>query len=259
MEQGLSMVYGIISGQRYFEEDIFNPIIYPKMKDEPLLNNDDCLVVPVRNERTPHFRRIGNPSFIKRLGRDENNPTHDKCVRSLFDKLTSPEIDRIQFSTYIFGENREEQVIFKTIDDSKYIWFMENDCRTAFGDETYIKPDLAGRDSTRFFPRSAYPNIIIEVVRTHIPSPETFQKLFELSLCNHQIYFYFIAEGKESSKVNHVKTEEKILTIRVSHYLIGGKVFKNGEEYSPKRDSETIAEWYNHLKNSYFIKAKENA
>lgn len=43
------MVRGIISGREYLEDDILDPRLYPRMKEEPLLNDDDCLVVPVRN------------------------------------------------------------------------------------------------------------------------------------------------------------------------------------------------------------------
>lgn len=255
------MATGVISGREYSEQDIFDPRLYPRMKEEPLLNADDCLVIPVRNENSPHFRRVGSPSFGKRLGREENNPTHDDCVQFLFEKLTDTEIDCVQFSTYVFNDNGkyEEQVIFRPLPDSKYLWFMEDDCRTAFADETYIKPDISGRDSSKFFPRAAFPNVILEVVRTHIPDEKTFQKLFELSKCNHHVYFYFIAEGNDRSKINHIKCEEDSFTIRVSHYLIGGKLFRNGEEVYPRRDGESFEKWYSYLKNSYFLKAKENA
>ena len=255
------MVKGTISGREYTEEDIFDPRVYPRMKEEPLLNDDDCLVVPVRNENAPHFRRVGSPSFGTRLGRDENNPTHDECVQYIFDELNDDEIDNVQFSTYVFNDNRqyEEQVIFKPIDGDNYSWFMENECRTAFSDDTYIKPDLAGRDVAKFSPTSAYPNVILEVIRTHIPDQDTFKKLFELSKCNYHIYFYFIAEGNNSSRINHLRNDGQILTIRVSHYLIGGKLFKNGQEYYSQGENESFEHWYNYLRNSYFINARENA
>ncbi|EBI5269569.1 hypothetical protein DPG66_20265, partial [Salmonella enterica] len=81
------MPRGLISGRDYSECDIFDHTLYPRMREEPLLNEDDCIVVPVRNEITPHFRRVGNPSFGKRLGRAEDNPTHDNCVNYLYDEL----------------------------------------------------------------------------------------------------------------------------------------------------------------------------
>ncbi len=47
------MPRGVISNREYTTEDIFSPIVYPRMKEEPLLDDDDCLVVPVRNEDNP--------------------------------------------------------------------------------------------------------------------------------------------------------------------------------------------------------------
>ncbi|EDD2605367.1 hypothetical protein GA538_23825, partial [Salmonella enterica] len=106
------MPRGLISGRDYSECDIFDHSLYPRMKEEPLLNDDDCIVVPVRNEIAPHFRRVGNPSFGKRLGRAEDNPTHDNCVNYLYDELNNKNIEAVKFSTYVFAADRtyEEQV-----------------------------------------------------------------------------------------------------------------------------------------------------
>lgn len=254
------MVRGTKSNREYTVNDIFGNN-YPRMKEEALLDDDDCLVVPVRNERSPHFRRLGNPSFSNRLGRIENNPTHDNCVQDILDKLADQDLESIEFSTYVFEDDKpyEEQIIFTPLNDSEYAWCKEGDAKIAFHDETYIQPDLAGRDLKKFFPRSAYPNIIIEVIRTHHPEQNTFEKLFELSKTNHHIYFYFIAEGENISKFNHIKIEDNILKIRFSHYMIGGNIFKNGKLYAPKNENETFEHWYEFLENSYFIRAKENA
>lgn len=255
------MPRGLISGREYTEDDIFDPTLYPRMKEEPLLNDDDCIVVPVRNENTPHYRRVGSPSFGRRLEREENNPTHNDCVNYLHDKLVNPEIAVVKFSTNVFGENRyyEEQVIFSSLSDSDYKWFKEADARIAFHESTYIQPDIAGRDTNKFFPRSAYPNVIIEVVRTHHPDLDTFKKLFELSNTNHHIYFYFIGEGRSSSKFNSLSVAADVLKIRVSHYLIGGTLYKNGSPYAPKGENETFEHWYQYLENSYFTTAREAA
>jgi hypothetical protein len=180
------MARGLISGREYFEKDIFDPTIYPRMKEEPLLDDDDCIVVPVRNEKAPHYRRVGSPSFGRMIGRAENNPTHDCCVEFILKELTSSKVEHIKFSTNRFSKNGtyEGQVIFSPLSDSDYKWYMEKDSRIAFQEGTYIQPDISGRDANKFFPRAAYPNVIIEVVRTHSPELETFKKLFELSKTN---------------------------------------------------------------------------
>ena len=255
------MVRGVISGKEYSEEDIFDLGQYPRMKEEPLLNEDDCLVVPVRNKAAPHYRRVSNSSFGTRLGRSENDPTHNDCVNYIVDEICNKSAESVSFSTYVFADDKsyEEQVIFQTLADSNYCWFKESEAKVAFHDETYIQPDIAGRDINRFFPGSVYPNVIIEVIRTHHPEFETFQKLFELSKTNHHVYFYFIQEGKRTSKLNHLKNMGGQVTVRVSHYLIGGTLYKNGEPCLSKRDNETFEHWYQYLENSYFKKGKEAA
>lgn len=255
------MPRGLISGRNYSECDIFDRTLYPRMKEEPLLNNDDCIVVPVRNEASPHFRRVGNPSFGRMLGKAEDNPTHDDCVNYLHDQLMNHDFQKIMFSTYIFEKDKkyEEQVIFSPLNDSNYTWYKEADARIAFHDESYIQPDISGRDVNKFFPRSAYPNIIIEVVRTHSPDKDTFQKLLEISKTNHHVYFYFIGEGRNSSILNDISVRNNELKIRLSHYLIGGQLYKNGNSYAAKKDSESFEHWYNYLKNTYFTNAMEKA
>ncbi|HDZ8926545.1 hypothetical protein [Aeromonas sp. S9(2024)] len=255
------MPRGLISGREYTAEDIFDPTIYPRMKEEPLLNEDDCIVVPVRNENTPHYRRVGSPSFGIRLGREENNPTHNDCVKYLHDELVNADIAGIKFSTNIFGKDcvHQEQVIFSPLNDSDYMWYKESDARIAFPDSTYIQPDIAGRDKNKFSSRSAYPNIIIEVVRTHHPDLDTFKKLFDLSNTSNHIYFYFIGEERHSSKFNSLSISDDVLKIRISHYLIGGTLYKNGNPYAPKGENETFEHWYKYLENSYFTTARERA
>ncbi|EBO9197612.1 hypothetical protein R259_22225, partial [Salmonella enterica] len=103
------------------------------------------------------------------------------------------------------------------------------------------------------------PNIIIEVIRTHYPERDTFQKLLELSKTNHHVYFYFIEEGNKKSKLNSLSVKNGILTLRVSHYLIGGQLYKNGNSYAPKDEKESFEHWYQYLENSYFTNAMERA
>ncbi|MEP8604606.1 hypothetical protein ABKW00_02020 [Enterobacter hormaechei] len=253
------MPRGLISGQKYSVDDIHDNYLYLKMKGEPLIDNDDCIVIPVRNEKSPHFRKIGNVAFGTRLGRAENDQTHNKCVNSLYEELRNPKITKITITTYVFNERqKEEQVIFSTLNESKYGWFKEGEARIAFEDSTYIQPDIGGREINKFFPRSIYPNIIIEVIRTHSPDKETFEKLVELSKVNHHVYFYFIGSGRMSSGLNNFTVSKGELKIRVSHYLIGGEVYKNGNPVNI-RNNKTFDVWYNELNNGYFTFAKEIA
>ncbi len=251
---------GCVSGREYSVANIFDDAVYPRMKEEPLLNALDELVVPVRKVGAPHFRRMGKASFGKRIGRTENNPTHNECVRVLHEQLSDTDVTRVSISTYLFSEGaREEQVIFSTLPGSDYRWFMEADARIAFENDTYIQPDLSGRDANRFFPRASCPNIIIEVIRTHEPEEETFNRLYELSRTNTLVVFYVIGEGSRGGKLNNFRRNGEELTLRISHYLIAGQPYVNGVAVKALGEDETLAHWHKYLTNSYFKKAKESA
>ncbi|RZO10655.1 hypothetical protein EKG40_03550 [Pseudomonas moorei] len=249
---------GAISGTTYNEAEIFDNYRYTAMRSEPLLSANDEIVIPVRNQTRPHFRRLGNPSFGARLGRDENDPTHDNCVNYLLDELTSSA--SIILSIYVFDAegNHNRQVIFATLPGSTYRWFKEADARVAFHDGSFIQPDIGGRDVGKFFPRSSSPNILIEVVRTHAPDLETFKKLHELSLANTIVVFYFIASNKSSGKLNNIPVNENAFEIRISHYMLNGDVYRN-DTLVYARDKSDIDAWYHQLSKSYFSVAKIKA
>ncbi|WP_265535357.1 hypothetical protein [Pseudomonas saponiphila] len=252
---------GGFSNRVYRVEDIFDQTLYPRMREEPLLNEADELVIPVRKTGRPHFRRIGRASFGARLGRGENDPTHNQCVSLLHENLSSYKINRISISVYVFDDRGqyEEQVIFSTLAGTDYRWFMESTARVGFHDDRYIQPDLSGRDANKFFPTSSSPNVIIEVIRTHIPEETTFARLQELSKANTLVAFYFINERAEGSKINNFRVEDDHLTIRVSRYMVGGEAYVNGTPVFAQRPGETFSHWYGFLTNSFFADGMKQA
>jgi hypothetical protein len=68
-----------------------------------------------------------------------------------------------------------------------------------------------------------------------------------------------IGEGKKSSKFNSLSVVDGNLKLRISHYLIGGELYKNGTLYAPKSEGETFEHWYQYLGNTYFTSAREQA
>ncbi|WP_332526115.1 hypothetical protein [Pseudomonas sp.] len=218
------------------------------------MNDADELVIPVRKAGGPHFRRIGRPSFGTRVGAREKDPTHDQCVRVLCDHLSSKDTAKVSISIYVFDENRkiEEQVIFSTLAGSDYRWFMESTARVGFHDDKYIQPDLSGRDANKFFPTSSSPNVIIEVIRTHIPELETFRRLQELSKTNTLVVFYFIDQRESGSKINNRRLDGDHLTLRVSRYMVGGELYVNGAPVNAKQPNESFEDWYGYLSNTFF-------
>ncbi|MBH3442321.1 hypothetical protein I5L59_01845 [Pseudomonas moraviensis] len=259
MEKGLAMpALGAISGTTYGETEILNPAKYAAMQNEPLLSANDEVVIPVRNQVRPHFRRLGGSSFGSRLGRGESNPTHNKCVDDLFASLNSAV--SVVLSVYVFNNTGQyhQQPIFSTLPGAKYAWFKEADARVGFCDGTYIQPDIGGRDTAKFFPRSSSPTILIEVVRTHSPELDTFKKLYELSLANTIVVFYFIADGQSFSKLNHLPTNPRAFEIRMSRYLLNGEVYIN-DKVVYQRGSLSLDAWYLHLSLKYFQAAQSMA
>lgn len=248
---------GSNTGRTYQEIEILDNNAYPAMRAETLLNEDDELVVPVRNQGRPHFRRIGALSFGTRVGQSEADPAHNKCVDEILGKLTAT--NGVELCVYVFDENgdRHTQVIFSTLPDSDYRWVKEGGARVAFSDGRYIQPDIAGRDATKFFPRSSCPNIIIEVIRTHEPDLETFKRLYELSKASTIVVFYFINDDAWKTKLNHVLNDANPFRLRISRYMINGSVYVGDSEKCERQKGERLEDWYLRLANSYFKFSKE--
>lgn len=248
---------GSTTGTLYLDTDILDNKLYPTMRAETLLNASDELVVPVRNQNHPHFRRIGAVSFGSRVGASEVHPAHNRSVDEILNELRTA--NNIDLCVYVFDENkvRHTQVIFSTLPNSNYRWGKEGDARVAFSDGRYIQPDIAGRDANKFFPRSSCPNIIIEVIRTHEPDLDTFKKLYELSKASTIVVFCFITDDDWKTKLNHVIPNPNRFVFRISRYMINGSVYSGDSEVYVRRTAETLDAWYLRLVNSYFSSAKD--
>lgn len=248
---------GSLTGTVYQDAHILDNTLYPAMRAETLLNSNDELVVPVRNQGHPHFRRIGALSFGTRIGRSEADPAHNKCVDEILGKLTAT--NGVEICVYVFDEigRPHPQVIFSALPGSDYRWVKEGDARVAFSDGSYIQPDIAGRDASKFFPRSSCPNIIIEVIRTHEPDLETFKRLYELSKANTIVVFYFINDEEWRTKLNHVLNDVNPFRLRISRYMVNGSVYVGDTEGYVRKRGEGLDSWHLRLVNSYFMLAKE--
>lgn len=122
----------------FCEKDIYDEKKYIQMKELVLVDFDerDTVVTPVRRKNSPHFRRIGT-GWETRLDRAESDPTHNKCVGMLFEKLQGKPT---KIYTYQFDENlRNRQVIAELKGAPDYKWWKET--RVSVGRSTYIQPD----------------------------------------------------------------------------------------------------------------------
>ncbi|MDH2916062.1 MAG: hypothetical protein PXX77_04210, partial [Gallionella sp.] len=210
-------IAGLNSKRTYTEEQIFNGLIYAQMKAEPLSNDEGDLVVPARNKKRPHFRRIGDATFRTLIGSTETGSTHKNVVSWL---KKSHQVNRVRVVTWVFEEietsdsskqnDHEEQVIFFSDSPTQYRWFSENECRIAFEGGNCIVPDIAGRDLTAFSPSAGHESIIVEVIQTHYPDQNTFFRLLSLSEVGYLVIFHFVAPGKSDSTFNRCKIENNI-------------------------------------------------
>jgi len=257
-------ITGLNSSRTYTEDQIFNGVAYAQMKAEPLSNEEGALVVPVRNKRRPHFRRIGDATFRNRIGATEVDPTHKKVVSWLKKNLQT---NRLRVVTWVFDDTEsqessnqmehEEQVIFFSSEATQYRWFSENECRVAFEGGSYIAPDIAGRDLAVFSPSAGHEAVIVEVIQTHYPDQDTFFRLLSLSSVGHLVIFYFVAPEKWTSKFNRCEIKDGVIELRPAYYLAQGHVFKNGREWN-RKEKQSDERWYSYLESTYFKHAMEN-
>lgn len=101
--------------------------------------------------------------------------------------------------------------------------------------------------------------MIIEVIRTHYPEIETFERLQKLSLANTLVVFYFIDKRASGSKINNQKLEGVHLTLRVSRYMIGGELYINGKAVVRKKSEESFEYWYGYLTSTFFAQGMQQA
>lgn len=245
------------TGTIYQEQDILDFAVHQTMSREPLYRIDqhdqetDTLVVPVRNKHSPNFRKIKGSQFTLQHERRESDPTHDACIATLVRHLSN---SKLKIWSPVFDEDGKPakfgQAIFSQ-GKNHYQWWQDGGpCRMASGEEGYIQPDICGRSKDVFFPSARQQNVVIEVINTHPPEIDTFYTLLNYSKFNHLVLFYYVAEGSDRSQYSRYELQDGTLSLRVAHYLIGGRVFRNGDEI--QRWGKTDEAWFDHLRSTYF-------
>ncbi len=245
------------SGTVYQERDILVAASDELMSSEPLYRIEkdgtetDVLVKPVRNKTSPNFRKLKDAPFVTQVGRRETNPTHDACVGMLVTQLLTSKL-KIVSATFDEKGNRDANgaTLFSQ-GKCAYEWWQDGGaCRMTAELGRYIQPDICGRSKEVFFPSGRQQAIIIEVINTHPPEIDTFYALLNYSLYNHIVLFYFVADGAKGSQYSEVNLRDGCLQMRASHYLLGGCVYRNGDEV--KRYGKDDEAWYRHLLQTYF-------
>jgi len=258
-KQNMSMTMPAVgqdTGNTYEEWEILDEHRHKVMSMEPLFRVDehghetDTQVRPVRNEKAPNFRKLRESIFVRPYEQRERDPTHDACIETLVNLLQSSKL-KVWSATFNDEGVRDPfgQILFSQGKPDYYWWQDGGPCRMAAGPGAYIQPDICGRSTAVFFPSARQQNVIIEVINTHPPELDTFYALLNYSQYNHLVIFYYVAEGANGSQYSRFDFQDGTLVLRVAHYLLGGKVFANGEERKPWNDARA---WYEHLRETYF-------
>lgn len=241
-----------ISRKRYTEHEILKPECYAQMRTERLTSEgSDEPVIPVRNKESPHFRRIGESVYAELIQEKERDETHQAAIRLLMDALVNRAVEIV---TPVFDENNnfdpDGQVLFGPIPAGEYHWWDDGGgTRIPVGNGRYIQPDICGRpkEPQSFWPSSSRPNIIIEVVQTHLPEEETLYELLRLSELNYLIVFFFVAPERRGTKYSRVSLSKPGHgTIRAAHYITSRQFLENGNIKGAKAplDSLEYKAWY---------------
>ena len=242
------LVKDVITGTEYSDADLTERLAY--LRTRSLVDGDGQFVIPVAHATTPHFQRVADSALGTRIGGGETRDvdSHNNCRSYLKDAMSGP--DGFRVVTYCFGPGRSstddaghpytQPVLLDGTGSNGYQWYEEASARIGMGDNTYIQPDLAARNESRFSVRPAGPALIVEVVRTHTPEVETLAELLTLSSNAHLVAFYFIPTARTPppardprynwSKYNNTTPAEGATpaTLRVSYYLFNGELYING-------------------------------
>jgi hypothetical protein len=245
------------TGILYQEPQILNPTFHQEMSEQALFRVDlgeetDTQVRPVRNEKSPNFRKVRDSIFKNPVERRENDPTHNRCVTALVQLFDQSSL-RIWSNTF---EDDGTVTPFGTTlfsqGPSDYKWWQDGGpCRMSAGPENFIQPDICGRSTEVFYPSGRQPNVIVEVINTHPPEFDTFFALLHYSLYNHLVAFYYVAPDSDGSQYSSYRISDGVISLRVAHYLLGGKAYMNGKEVA-KIEGSTDRAWFEHLQRTYF-------
>lgn len=223
---------GLHSKTTFKASEINIPARYAVMTSEPLVDATDSPLAAVRKKGAPHFRRLGKSISIRQIPRKKASVRHNETINQLLSALQLGGRD-ITIFTYVFEEDgsptHSEQTLFFLKAGADFRWYRENPIQLE--DFTYIQPDLSGRDVSKMAPTVGRPAVIIEVIDTHFPNPETFEKLMALSRAAHHVYFLVLGEFPNL----HAQTLFKFtiqkgqpFLLRSAWALLNGELVRNG-------------------------------
>lgn len=232
---------------------------YEALKETVLVDGDGYIVIPVRRDGAPHFRRLVGTGDDVLVGAREDDETHTRVIRFLT-RLLNDCKGKVRIRTRLFKDNTTDSTlpILAAVDGGLFQWLMEGKARIYLDESRYIQPDIAGRHSGWFIGRPSQPSIVIEVVRTHVPDFEAFRKLLDLSRAGHMVVLFFANWHKWGSVYSQVNTDKKPnVELVVSHYLHGGEFHRCGKA-KPRLAQQSDEAYYDHIKSTYLTPVLTN-
>jgi hypothetical protein len=244
-----------VDGNKYEPTDIDTDDFQAKVTataDRDAVELHDVSYDPVKAIRTyakadgtvvrAHFALIGT-STGERIGRGErDDKTHERTIDTLLAALNAAG-SNLAFTTTVFKKNNEHSEFWRCPTGSDYRWVREPETRQWFPNKKYIQPDLYGFDDKR---RTAGPlnkSVVIEVIRTHEPEEETYDRLVELSKVNHLVMFYYCHPNRSNASWLGMMEEADPATkqpsrLRTELYLLDGTFYKSGRPFRSDLDDE---------------------
>ena len=234
------IAYAVGSDESFGPEEINDPARYACMTAHALVDENDAPLAAVRRQGAPHFRRLGKEDAVRLLPRAHRSERHTKTINDLLRALRLSGRE-IRIFTNVWEEdgsaNSSEQTLFSYRAGASFDWFTEHTIQ--FDDLTRIQPDISGRYATTMAPSGRSPAVIIEVVDTHFPELETFEKLMSLSRTGHQIYFFILGKFPlvHAQRLNKFTIQEDVrLDLRITWALLKGQLVRNGVVQSLEGD-----------------------
>lgn len=246
-------------GNRIYAEDITQENVAHIKSKLPRDFDGNDVVPNVGSEGVrAHFVVTGNHFSGKGLHRKETSQRHGTVQRIILQHLKKAKNKIDVFTGGPVNSKtqwRPDVLKISLLDGCDYQWVEDPETRIWMNSIQYLKPDIAGRDISRFAASPRYPSILIEVVHHHWPDPETWDALVALSRRNHFVAFYVVDEADLVWKMNAYKTDVSgRMHLRVQIYLQDGVLY-DGDEVAPIHGSNAIEQQTSAL--NYLSRVKE--
>lgn len=255
---GTTKARGSKTGKVYDVADVLNEARYAEMSQESLADTSDgTLVVAVRRQEAPHFRRLGSSPYRIAVQRRENNPMHNQTVSDLTAAFRAK---TTVFQTRTFDESGPAgvKILLGPADAGEYEWWSDDaGNRIPVGDGRYIQPDICGRSTQKdgFWATIGQPSLLVEVIQTHPPEAETLFHLLNLTERNHILVLYFVAPERRSTQFSYTLVTAQGVHVTTAFYFISRQLFANGEAKvripEAPRALDEFVQWYAHFRSHF--------